>query len=329
MKENLELEASAFDHQINERVRNGHIPDLRYCTPCDYFYNNPWRRPEFVKLDMGEQYERIAASLARQFPGRKSRVLEVGCGPGFISLELSRSGHSVLGIDVSPECIRVAAEFAAKDPHRNERGELEYIAGDFFSHASLAATSFDAVVFVGALHHFNDQALVMHRVNQLLAPGGIVIAHEPTRDRVSPSNAAIFHLVTRLLSLGGGYYQSLQLPGDSGVLRSEVDGILKKLRYESESGEKLQSVNDNEAGHAEMTAGLRSNFGEQEYEEVSGFYHEVIGGLRFAEGVNSAAARYIREIDRLMCACGAIQSTEFYFTGIKLESESIESKNKI
>ena len=196
MNDNLKLEAAAFDHQIMERVRNGHVPDLRYCTPCDYFYNNSWRRPEFVRLDMGEQFERIDNSLGRNFSGRRVRVLEVGCGPGFMSLELARAGHSVIGIDVSPECIQVAREFAAKDPHRNERGDLTYIAGDFFSEPSLQQSSFDAVIFVGALHHFKDQDRVMRRICTLLTDGGMVIAHEPTRDRVTLANAATFGFVS-------------------------------------------------------------------------------------------------------------------------------------
>ena len=157
----------------------------------------------------------------------------------------------------------------------------------------------------------------MRRVDHLLAPGGMVIAHEPTRDRVSPANAAVVHLVTRLLALGGGYYQNPQLPGSSTGLKSEVDGIHKKLRYEWESGEKLQSVNDNEAGHPEMTGALRMHFSEREYAEISGFYHELICGLRFAEYLNGPAATYIRDMDRLLCSYGAVQSTEFYFTGTK------------
>lgn len=317
MKDNLELEAEAFDHQIIERVRNGHVPDLRYCTPCDYFYNNSWRRPEFVALDMGEQFSRINSSLKGHFGDRPLRVLEVGCGPGFICLEIARAGHSVIGIDLSPECIRVANDFASKDPLINERGSLEYVTGDFFTDKHLPAASFDAVVFVGALHHFKEQDKVMQRIHDLLVPGGLAIAHEPTRDRVSMSNATIFHLLTRLLSVGGGFYEKFELPKNLEILQGEVSGVLNKLRYETESGEKLQSVNDNDAGHPEMTNALRAKFQEIEYDEVSGFYHELIGGLRFSESMNAEIAKYIREIDRLMCLSGVVSSTEFYFVGKK------------
>jgi 2-polyprenyl-3-methyl-5-hydroxy-6-metoxy-1,4-benzoquinol methylase len=317
MKDNLELEAEAFDHQIIERVRNGHVPDLRFCTPCDYFYNNSWRRPAFVALDMGEQFGRIQSSLTQHLGSSPLRVLEVGCGPGFISLEMARAGHSVVGIDLSPECIRVASNFAAKDPLIAQRGLLEYITGDFFTDKHLLVASFDAVVFVGALHHFKEQQKVIQRVHDLLVPGGLAIAHEPTRDRVSMSNAILFHVLTRLLSLCGGFYEKFDLPRSAEILQKEVHEILNKMRYESESGEKLQSVNDNDAGHPEMTNALRAKFQEVDYDEVSGFYHELIGGLRFSENTNADVAKYIREIDRFMCASGVVSSTEFYFVGKK------------
>jgi hypothetical protein len=66
-----------------------------------------------------------------------------------------------------------------------------------------------------------------------------------------------------------------------------------------------------------MTTAVRSRFQEIEYAEVSGFYHEVMGGLRFSESLNAEVATYIREMDRLMCASGVISSTEFYFVGKK------------
>jgi len=59
----LNLEAKAFDCQIAEWMRHGHIPDLRLTKECTWFYNNSWRHPEYVKLDFGEQLELISQSL--------------------------------------------------------------------------------------------------------------------------------------------------------------------------------------------------------------------------------------------------------------------------
>jgi 2-polyprenyl-3-methyl-5-hydroxy-6-metoxy-1,4-benzoquinol methylase len=156
---NLAEEAYAFDRQIDERIANGHIPDLRLCTPCDWFYNNPWRRPAYVKLDFGEQFEIIRDTIIAQLPksDREPVVLEVGCGPGYLSLELARAGFNVTGLDLSPNSIAIAQRFADADPFKQNRAPLRYVAGDFFCHPALVEGSFDAVVFLGALHHFPDQ----------------------------------------------------------------------------------------------------------------------------------------------------------------------------
>ena len=81
-KDNLEIEAMAFDNQIRERIENGHIPDLRYAKKCEYFYNNPWRHPEYVKLYFGEQFNLMNNSIKENFTNRQAnsiRILEVGC----------------------------------------------------------------------------------------------------------------------------------------------------------------------------------------------------------------------------------------------------------
>jgi 2-polyprenyl-6-hydroxyphenyl methylase/3-demethylubiquinone-9 3-methyltransferase len=171
---NLNLEATAFDNQIEERIKNGHIPDLRLAKPCNYFFNNPWRHPEYVKLDFYEQYELIKDSILKYCDKISSqvRLLEVGCGPGYLSLELARAGFNVVGIDLSPKVIEIAKSFADKDPYSNERGSLNYFSGDFFKSSELINESFDAVIFLGALHHFPEQKKVLERSKDLLRGGG-------------------------------------------------------------------------------------------------------------------------------------------------------------
>ncbi len=51
LSDELKGEARAFDERIAERVRHGHIPDLRRVEPCDWFFNNPWRRPYLASLN--------------------------------------------------------------------------------------------------------------------------------------------------------------------------------------------------------------------------------------------------------------------------------------
>jgi len=316
MLDNLISEAEAFDSQIIERVKNGHIPDLRYSTSCNYFYNNPWRHPAYVKIDYGEIFELLKESLNKYGTKKNATVLEVGCGPGFMTLEMAREGYDVTGIDLSEECIKVAEHFAAKDPHINERGMLHYITGDFFTHEELKS-GFDAIFFVGALHHFPDQESIIARCKQLLNKDGLMLVHEPTRDRVEKKNAAVYLLIKSILFGAGGYFEEAGPFSSIADIDGEATVIFKKMKYEDDHGDKLQSVNDNSAGFTDMMGVLENNFEQLDFQDRYSFFHEMIGGLRFSEDKNIQLANTIKMFDKYFCEQGIIQPTEFYFAGRK------------
>ncbi len=310
-------EAEAFDRQIQKRIAAGHIPDLRRARECTYFYNNTWRHPDYVRLDFGEQFELVRKAIRDygQTGLAMPRVLEIGCGPGYISLELARNNLDVTGIDLSRVCIDIAKRYAQEDPWLETRGPLYYLSGDFFNEGLLPAQSFDAVVFVGALHHFPDQEDVGKRVRSLLKDNGIIIVHEPTRDRMTRGNAAFIHLVRVLLSQGDGFFQQIEIPENLEQQSEEIDLIYSEMRYESETGENVQSVNDNEAGFLEMNEMLQKNFRQLHFQERYAFFHELIGGLRFEQQVNTRLARYLRDADAELCRLGVLQPTEFFYVG--------------
>ncbi|GFE85596.1 class I SAM-dependent methyltransferase [Steroidobacter agaridevorans] len=313
----LAAEAHAFDRQIEERVAHGHIPDLRTCRPCDWFYNNPWRRPAYVQLDFGEQFELINAAIHEHTHPADGppKVLEVGCGPGYLSLELARAGSEVTGLDLSPKCVQIAERFAAEDPFASSRAPLHYVAGDFQQSPAMPEDWFDAVVFLGALHHFPDQSATLDRAARLLKHDGIIVAHEPVRDRVTRGNAVFVHLLRVLCSAKKGFYKDYPVPADAATREREFERLFAEMRYESDDGGNLQSVNDNEAGYAEMYPALTARFEQLSFDWRYAFFHELIGGLRFDEQLNESLAHYLREIDRELCRLEVLSATEFFFVG--------------
>jgi hypothetical protein len=82
-------------------------------------------------------------------------------------------------------------------------------------------------------------------------------------------------------------------------------------------GKKAQSVNDNSSCYFQMIPALRSLFIELEYQERYGFFHEVIGGLRFSDDKNREIANTIKLFDKYLCETGVIQPAEFFFVGRK------------
>jgi SAM-dependent methyltransferase len=61
----------------------------------------------------------------------RGRVLDVGCGPGRVGLELQRRGHDVVGIDTSPGAIEVARDRGMVEAHVLAFEELDGRFGTF------------------------------------------------------------------------------------------------------------------------------------------------------------------------------------------------------
>jgi ubiquinone/menaquinone biosynthesis C-methylase UbiE len=106
-------------------------------------------------------------------PGQ--RLLDVGCGPGTLTVDLARrvSPAEVIGVDVSATVIAEAADHAARSGLRN----VSFRAGDF-REAGLQPGSFDVVHAHQVLQHVSDPVGAMAAMAQLARPGGIVAARD-------------------------------------------------------------------------------------------------------------------------------------------------------
>ena len=98
------------------------------------------------------------------------QILDVGCGCGWMSKELSFYG-SVTGLDLSPGMIERAAQ---RYPH------IHFIAGSI-TDCELPAGSFDVIVTLEVLSHVADQPEFMLRCAELLKPGGLLLLSTQNR----------------------------------------------------------------------------------------------------------------------------------------------------
>jgi SAM-dependent methyltransferase len=140
------------------------------CESTAEIYNRAaasWQRNEPVLLS---DYTARPFLLDWCEPIRGLRVLDLGCGEGYVARQLARRGAaSVLGIDVSAEMVARANDEEARD-----RLGVEYRQGDARDRAVVPDASLDLVVAVFLFNYLDRSgtAAVMAEVRRLLRPGG-------------------------------------------------------------------------------------------------------------------------------------------------------------
>jgi len=121
-------------------------------------WNSRWRFREDHDTFMAGQRD-VAVSVARA-AGENMRILDVGCGTGWLGQALLPFGR-VWGTDLSADAIADGSRRYA---------ELTLICGDFFE-VDIPGP-FDFVVSADALVHMPDYEAFMQRIAGLLKPGG-------------------------------------------------------------------------------------------------------------------------------------------------------------
>jgi SAM-dependent methyltransferase len=143
------------------------------------------------RLFLGRFFEGIAADVARLAPP-DSRVLEVGCGPGRLSIPLARLGLEVTGLDLDPAMIERAASNAERAFDRDDR-RPSFVVGDA---ASLAFPdgSFDVVVSTMSMHHWDDPRAGLAEISRVLRVDGRALVWD-LRPGVVPLHAHVPDIV--------------------------------------------------------------------------------------------------------------------------------------
>lgn len=169
--------------------------------------------PEFASRSM-DITERLLddAGIAKGM-----RVLDLGCGPGDVSLMLARrvgpSGH-VTGIDRNAGALVTARERCAEQKIEWAR----FIEGDLIE-PSIDGGPFDAIVARRVLMYLPDPAATLRRLMPLLRPGGRVILQEhdatmlPGRRVPFPEHEKLLHLMWQtVVREGADMHIGFQLP---------------------------------------------------------------------------------------------------------------------
>jgi SAM-dependent methyltransferase len=121
------------------------------------------------RLLLSPLIKRIVADVA-SIARAGAQVLEVGCGPGHLSIRLARHhGLEVTGLDLDPAMI-TRARVNTDCPETGDQRRPEFLVGDV---AALAFPdeSFDLVISTLSMHHWADPAAGLAEIGRMLRPG--------------------------------------------------------------------------------------------------------------------------------------------------------------
>jgi len=127
-------------------------------------YGKKYDGENFTQGTLGE-CDFIERELASD---RSLRIIDIGCGTGRHSIELTKRGYSVTGIDLSTKALRVAQLHALEANTPN----VSYREISAEAMALERPASFDVVTCMEMLEHVPDPASVVKACSELVKPGG-------------------------------------------------------------------------------------------------------------------------------------------------------------
>jgi SAM-dependent methyltransferase len=128
----------------------------------------------FSQTECGLQLMQVGAIL-ELLPPPPARVLDCGCGTGWLSYFLQKRGYDVVGIDVAPRAIELALThtfFHDLEPPDFQVADCEDLP---------FVEEFDAVVFFDSLHHAINEQQAIASAYRALRSGGVCIASETNK----------------------------------------------------------------------------------------------------------------------------------------------------
>jgi 2-polyprenyl-3-methyl-5-hydroxy-6-metoxy-1,4-benzoquinol methylase/glycosyltransferase involved in cell wall biosynthesis len=195
--------------------------ERRHYLSTKPFYNLANKPPKHAGEGMDAEtfrhfcdFANIAVALALP-PG--SRILDVGCGSGWLSEYFARLGYIVHGIDISPELIEMARDRVTRvgyDVDHETKLQCTFAVHDIESAA--LDEQFDGVVCYDSLHHFEDErAVIRHLAAVTRYAGSLFILEGDRPAEGSATEAELLDVMHR--------YETLESPFSREYLSSLLD----------------------------------------------------------------------------------------------------------
>ncbi len=265
--------------------------------------HSPWRQPYLADLTYGELHRLINEFII----GQGLRILDVGCGTGFLSLELAREGHRVTGVDNSEEMVDIAVRTMKSDPYSSERGSLEYKLADFTTLEN-PENDYDLLIISRTLHHIPQPMKVLDKARKLLREGGRLVCVEFAYDQFDEQTATWLYQTEKTLEDAGLYKPESKYPSG---LHAATSQIIESWFEEYEKKEKFNRFE-------EMRKPLYTFFREDHFSWKPYLYWEIISRMRVSSNQTELEmARGISAMEQALIQTQQIKPVLFCFVGTR------------
>jgi ubiquinone/menaquinone biosynthesis C-methylase UbiE len=164
-----------------------------------YFGNTEWAQEYLDFCHRTESFKERWQAAMGDWTGKT--VVDIGCGPGNVYATLGGKPGVLIGLDVAPGSL----ELAAKQGYTAIRADAQ--------HVPLRSEIADIVVINASIHHCQDMNAVILEAARLVKPGGLLITdHDPQRSAWDFKGPAKLLWNARLLVyrvMGRGFHKTL------------------------------------------------------------------------------------------------------------------------
>lgn len=162
-------------------------------------------------------HEYLLPAILQSLPlGKGLRILDLGCGNGFVAGHLANLGHHVVGVDASGDGIEIA---------RAKYLNAKFHVASLYDDALKAAVGYEYQVVISSevIEHLYWPKVLLRRAHDALAVGGRLIVTTPYHG----------YLKNLALSLVGGWDKHFDVAWDGGHIKFFSNATLSSLMAEA------------------------------------------------------------------------------------------------